>query len=165
MRLLNIFGLGATGQRAERGDTIVEVLIAIAVVSTVLGGAYVTTNRSLQNTRSAQEQSNAVKVVESQLELLKFMGEKTGALKTPPASFCIITTGAAPALANTTDPTRPCDLNTQGVKASASDQPVYRTSITQTSPNIFRLTTTWTDVKGDKVNGDSIQMTYRVYPK
>ena len=46
---------------SERGDTLVEVLIAIAVVSLILGGAFVTTNKNLQATREAQERGNAQK--------------------------------------------------------------------------------------------------------
>lgn len=162
MRLL---GSSFAKQRAERGDTIVEVLIAIAVVSVVLTGAYVTTNRSLLNSRSAQEQSNAVKVVESQLELLKAMADTPGALTSPPASFCLTTSGGAPAVTNTSDPTQPCSLNTQGVKAAAGEQPIYQVAISQTSPAVFRLKAIWTDVKGDADNNDSIIMTYKVYPQ
>lgn len=55
----------------QKGDTIVEVLLAIAVVSSVLGGAYVAANRSLNTNRAAQERAEATKLVESQLESLK----------------------------------------------------------------------------------------------
>lgn len=55
----------------SKGDTIVEVLLAIAVVSAVLGGAYVATNRSLGGVRQSQERGEALKLVEGQLERLK----------------------------------------------------------------------------------------------
>lgn len=58
-------------RRAQRGDTIVEVLLAIAVVSGVLGGAYVSATKSLNNNRQAQERGEATKFVESQIERLK----------------------------------------------------------------------------------------------
>lgn len=54
-----------------RGDTIVEVLIAIAVVSVVLAGAFAATRRSVNATRTAQEQGEALKLAESQVELIK----------------------------------------------------------------------------------------------
>ncbi len=54
----------------QRGDTIVEVLIAVAVISLILTAAYATTNRNVQATQDAQEQNYAVKLVETQLELL-----------------------------------------------------------------------------------------------
>jgi len=53
------------------GDTIVEVLIAIAVLSLVLGGAYVVSNHSLQGVRLGQEHTDALKIAESQVELLR----------------------------------------------------------------------------------------------
>src|ERR1700733_10377249 len=56
---------------AQRGDTLVEVLAAIVIVATVIGGAYTGSNKSLQSTRSAQERQNALKLSESQIEQLK----------------------------------------------------------------------------------------------
>ena len=56
---------------SQRGDTIVEVLLAMAVVGLVLGVAYGITNRSVAIGRSAQERSEALKLAETQLELLK----------------------------------------------------------------------------------------------
>ncbi len=56
-----------------RGDTIVEVLIAMAVIALVLGGSYATASRSLQVGRRAQERVEAVKLVEAQIEQLKYL--------------------------------------------------------------------------------------------
>lgn len=53
------------------GDTIVEVLIAITIISSVLGVAYATMNRASQNARQAQERGVATKLLESQAESLK----------------------------------------------------------------------------------------------
>ncbi len=55
----------------QRGDTIVEVLIAIAVVSLVLAGAFGVSQKSSIATRDSQEHSEAQKLVESQLESLR----------------------------------------------------------------------------------------------
>lgn len=55
----------------QAGDTIVEVLIAMAVVSLVLGGAYATANRSFLSIKLAQERSEALKLAEDQLEQLR----------------------------------------------------------------------------------------------
>ncbi len=55
----------------QAGDTIIEVLLAITVISTILGGAFVTANRSLQNMRQAQERGEALKLIEGQVEKLK----------------------------------------------------------------------------------------------
>lgn len=151
------------GSRGQRGDTIVEVLIAVAVISLVLGGAYTATNRSLQSSRSAQEQSAAIKVVESQLEQLKGLADKPGGLSSLPLSFCLITSASGPVPTATGGPTNPCGLNAQGVTAGTNDQPVYQIAITQPSTNTFQLRSTWTDVSGNATN--SVQMSYRVYPQ
>ncbi len=50
------------------GDTIVEVLIAITVMSSILGGAFVSARRSTNTTRSAQERIEALAIAQGQLE-------------------------------------------------------------------------------------------------
>jgi type II secretory pathway pseudopilin PulG len=65
MRRRRLSGLG------NKGDTIVEVLLAIAVVSSVMGGAFVSANRSLRGARVSQERGEALKLIEGQLELMK----------------------------------------------------------------------------------------------
>lgn len=55
----------------QRGDTMIEVLMAIAVVSVVLSGAYVTANRSLNATQVSKERDMALRVAETQLERIR----------------------------------------------------------------------------------------------
>src|SRR5258706_10324416 len=72
------------------GDTIVEVLIAVAVVGSVLGGAFAASNRSQRSTQQAQEHTTALKIAESQVELLKVSSDQTSsAIYTTPHLFCI----------------------------------------------------------------------------
>jgi type II secretory pathway pseudopilin PulG len=54
-----------------RGDTIVEVLMCIAIVGAVIAGAYALASRSLAEGVSASEHSQAIKLAEGQLEALK----------------------------------------------------------------------------------------------
>jgi hypothetical protein len=53
------------------GDTIIEVLVCIAILMAVLSGAYLTANRSLENFRHSQERLEATKLAESQIEKIK----------------------------------------------------------------------------------------------
>ena len=53
---------------SQVGDTIVEVLVAIAVLSVVLAGAYVTSNRSLNAELNAQEHTQALTIAQGQVE-------------------------------------------------------------------------------------------------
>ncbi len=53
------------------GDTIVEVLICMAIVGLALGGAFGVAVRSLVQIREAEERSQAIRLAQSQVELLQ----------------------------------------------------------------------------------------------
>jgi type II secretory pathway pseudopilin PulG len=55
----------------QRGDTIVEVLIAIAVVSSILGTAYAIVSRNSRSFQQVNERTEALKIAESQLESIR----------------------------------------------------------------------------------------------
>jgi type II secretory pathway pseudopilin PulG len=78
------------GYMKQRGDTIIEVLLALTVVGLSLGIAYGITNRSLAIGRNAQERTEAVKLAESQIETLKdlYSGDRTQ--YEDPSSYCLI---------------------------------------------------------------------------
>lgn len=78
------------------GDTIVEVLIAMAVVGVILGGAYVTVQKSFNQTRDAQEHGEALNLAQSQTEqLIKAAGNPAGrqALVDQTKAFCFANDG------------------------------------------------------------------------
>ncbi len=56
---------------AHRGDTIVEVLIAIAVAAFAIGTSYAIANRSLQQAVTARERNEAVNILQNQINALK----------------------------------------------------------------------------------------------
>jgi len=53
------------------GDTIVEVLFSILIISLILSGAFVTSNTSLLNIRAAQERQQALGIAQGQVETLR----------------------------------------------------------------------------------------------
>lgn len=55
----------------QAGDTIIEVLIAMAVLAIVLSGAYYVANHSLSVERDSQEHSEASTIAQSQIEALR----------------------------------------------------------------------------------------------
>jgi len=73
----------------QRGETIVEVLISIAVVSLILTASYALANRSTQATRQSQERSEALKFAEEQLELIKAYLALNGVSSVPNTGFCV----------------------------------------------------------------------------
>lgn len=57
--------------RAQRGDTIIEVLLSMSIIGMVLGSAFGIANRSVRLGEDAQERTEALKIAESQLEIFK----------------------------------------------------------------------------------------------
>ncbi|TAH34118.1 hypothetical protein EYC59_03925 [Candidatus Saccharibacteria bacterium] len=55
----------------RRGDTIVEVLIAVGVISFILISAYMISNRSTHSIRTGQERQEALALAQSQIELIR----------------------------------------------------------------------------------------------
>lgn len=144
----------------ERGDTIVEVLIAIAVVSMTLGGAYVTTNKSLRADRGAQERSNALKLVETQLESLKTLDGQNSTLITNPAfnPFCVTPTLtiANAAIGNV------CHFSANGTNNNTAE-PNFNISISVTGGGpifTYTINATWNGIESNSM--DSLQMSYRL---
>ena len=147
--------LARNGNSRQRGDTIVEVLIAVTVVSMVLGGAYVTTNKSLLATRAAQEQSSALKLTESQLEQLKALAVTApNALFTTAGTFCVYNQTQMPP---STDPK--CTQDAAGNQATGD--PKYSIAVTRANTNDFTVKTTWIDVSGK--HNDQLSLKYRIY--
>lgn len=79
------------------GDTIVEVLIVLAVLGLAMSVSYATANRGLQKSRTAQEHSQALGLMNSQIELLRstFAKQNGAAIEAQAATgpFCLSVTG------------------------------------------------------------------------
>jgi type II secretory pathway pseudopilin PulG len=161
--------------RKQGGDTIVEVLIAIAVVSAVLGSAYAITNRNVQNSRQTQEHGQALKAAESQLELLKsFIADgKAAALPAAGSNFCMyvdtvpnpdenkvgLFTGAGTTIAlPTVDANYPasCKID-EGISADR-----YMAGIKQDPTTLtYTVSIAWDGATGGR---DKVSLMYKVYP-
>lgn len=55
----------------QRGDTIVEVLLATVVISIVIAGAYTLTNRATRANQEAIERTTATNLVREQVEFIR----------------------------------------------------------------------------------------------
>ncbi len=142
----------ATVRRNQRGDTIVEVLIVLAVLGLAIGISYATASRSLLNARQAQESAKATELLRSQLESVRVLAAK-GA--TAPAAenvflhnpFCITAAGAVDV--PTSALTNPCKYND-----------LYNVTITRNG-NTFTFNAKWDDVAAQGT--DSATLVYRWY--
>src|SRR5580698_7305120 len=68
--------------RFQAGDTIVEVVIAIAVIATVLAGAFVVSSHSLTSVRVSEEHSEVLQQLQGQVELLRAAANTPGFFNT-----------------------------------------------------------------------------------
>lgn len=114
------------------GDTIVEVLIAISIVSLVLAGAYSSTKLSRNGIQTAQEHGEALKLAEAQVEQIKLANRNNVTL---PASFCFV--GSAP----TALPDAACTTSTNVP---------YDQSITKTGTNNYVVVVEWDSLSGQR---------------
>lgn len=92
--------------RTQAGDTIIEVMIALAIVGAVIGTSYAISARSLRTGRQAQERTEALKLVESQIELLKAAApaQKATLFSSPAGNFCVTTSPAGVVVAQNSPP-------------------------------------------------------------
>jgi prepilin-type N-terminal cleavage/methylation domain-containing protein len=101
----------------ERGDTIVEVMIAIAIIAFVLGAAYYTANTSYRNDIDSEEHSEALTIAQAQLEELRIYGYKFNTsedqclINGSPSNSCTITDNTVP---YTVKITNPSEVNVDG---------------------------------------------------
>jgi Tfp pilus assembly protein PilV/uncharacterized protein YegL len=140
---------GAVIGRGQSGDTLVEVLICIFLVSLVLGGAYATTHRSVQGVRNAQERGEALTLSQAQLEQVRQNASSaTPDVFTHAGGFCMVDSTVKPAESDE------CKQTAGGSTAQA-EQLGYRLTVTRTSctltPNCFKFAVRaeWDSVTGN----------------
>jgi type II secretory pathway pseudopilin PulG len=149
------------------GDTIVEVLISMAVVSLILSGAYATVNRTVINARQAQERGEAIKQVEGQLEKLRTLSkDPTNGVATTTSVFCVSrTTGSlqsftAPAV-NPPMPSLDID-NFANYPADCAEgtAPVNYYMSIERNNEIYTVRARWDRLGGER---DEVVIVYRLY--
>jgi hypothetical protein len=150
-----------------RGDTIVEVIVGIAVLGTALAGAYVASSHNLQQGSDAGNRNRAVAYSQQQVEQLA-AADKTGAisaysLQNPGKTFCIDQHGAYIYNGN-----QPCSVCiTAGGLADAvvgsgscpnlSDRKLYQVSVIfDASSQVFTTNVTWQAPNGSGQNSTTM---------
>ncbi len=157
-------------QLRQRGDTIVEVMIVLAVLGLAIGISYSTASRSLLLARAAQENIRATQLLQSQVERLRLLSANTD--PTYPnkyifgpthTTFCIDDTNLI--VDNVANP--PCHDSSSIYDvvitdcANVGSDPRCTNPTNHTTDGTFILTARWDNVQGD--GKDSVTTTYRLH--
>lgn len=80
---------------SHAGDTLVEVLLAIAVLSGIMGITYAIANRAQRNTQLSQQRAEATGVAQTQVERLRAIRDSSTVTRDNFPNFFSSFTGAA----------------------------------------------------------------------
>jgi type II secretory pathway pseudopilin PulG len=140
------------------GDTIVEVMVVLAILAMALSVSYATANRSLLDIRQAQENEQATELLQGQVEELRTLTAPSSPVNIfTPGSYCLSTSAPYTKLGS-------CGFSYAGQPAPAVSA-LYTIKTTYTPINAsggtFTIIATWPDIEGQ--GSDSIQLVYRLY--
>lgn len=152
------------------GDTIVEVIIVLAVLGLALGISYATANRSLIGVRQAQENSQATALLQAQVEKLRALACTTGIGNCSNASganiyqpggikFCVTGTSGNYLVIQSSNAAYAADCQNQDSLYDIAIVYVPNSNVPQGGS--FTLTATWPDIAGQGT--DTVTLSYRLY--
>jgi type II secretory pathway pseudopilin PulG len=144
----------------QRGDTLVEVLLALAIISVTLGSSYALANKSQQAGRYAQERTEAQKIAETQLEKLKTLApDSTKNIFDATKAFCLDTTLNRKDFS--TMPPDSVDTDDFSTYPAECKSGFYNYAIKNLGAgDQFRVTVRWDRIGGGK---DEVSMQYRAH--
>lgn len=167
----------------QRGDTIVEVMIVLAVLGSAISISYATANRSLRNARQAQDSSFATSLAQAQIEYLRANANVEPSTPVGPNPnyiygsqvFCFDTAGNLVKFSATVTPAQRTDNAVYPPACVTSHSQDFRTSIvylTSGSDSKFEVKVYWDDgvqqptgTPGVTVSKASTTLIYRVHPE
>jgi prepilin-type N-terminal cleavage/methylation domain-containing protein len=131
----------------QRGDTIIEVLICVLIISMILAGAYTTVQRSAVGIRNSQEHAEVLKLLQSQVEQLRNnSASTTSTIFTVNLPFCM---ADGVAVSTTLQPgAAKCDQDSGGKPNTT--EPIYHMSIKRATSTgggvLFSVRADWASV-------------------
>ncbi len=155
-------------QISTSGDTIVEVLIAMAVASTVLALSFTTMSRNLYNLQDAQERSTATKLVQGQIEAVRNLYVASNSTFTALAAntnFCVYNNGqsiqtgfqnnAPNGLSLSSD-----DWNNYPANCAQGPGSFYHVGVSTSDKSLYKFYVRWDQIGAN--TRDQVMMVYKV---
>lgn len=96
--------------RNQSGDTIVEVMLVVAILGLTFGAAYSIASASVAKTRNAQEHAEALQYLNSQVEMMRSTSADVILPFAAGGAFCIESPSGTPR----TFPNPSCNFGTEG---------------------------------------------------
>lgn len=150
----------STSAVRQRGDTIVEVLLAMTVIGAVLGASFGIANRSAQTGQAARERTEALKIAESQIELLKTYHEiPASGVSARTTPFCI-DEGQVPGSGEIADPASATCSNIDGSGGTGLYTVVIFPGSSPT--DTYQVEVVWERINTDAPSKTSVSLFYRV---
>lgn len=151
--------------RKEAGDTIIEVLIATAVVGTVVGSSLSVINHILNNAQQAKEHEEALELIEGQVEVLRVVAIHPNPnpilnIFSHNGPFCLKNDGSLIAIS---DSNLPASTYPAGCKFGVDADSRYNLGLIQrtSGSNTFYAYANWEGPSGGQ---EQVNVIYRVYP-
>ena len=160
--------------RTGRGDTIVEVLLAIAIAAFGVGTTYATAARSLNQAITAREHNEALNLIENQITDLRLQFKNDPStfdtkFGSSPGHYCLTDTATAPITNTFTGSATPDTLSSPPYNSSgctynkAGDGVTYYIDIVATRlsspitvhPTVFQIFVRWYRIGGGQINQTS----------
>jgi Tfp pilus assembly protein PilV len=141
----------------QKGDTIVEVLIAMAVAASVLALSYSTMNRNLLITQDSQERTEASKLAQGQIEALR----QIATLPAASVNLCINTDGSTQTITGAPNVTATgLSLDDFTKYTGQCTNGLYHIALTSPNQKDYHIYVRWDRI----VNGerDEVIMVYRL---
>jgi type II secretory pathway pseudopilin PulG len=134
----------------NKGDTIVEVLIAVAVMSLVLGVSFVGSNRAYSDIRDAQQHQIATTIAQTQLEDLNALKDLSS-ITSSDSSTCFINNNLV---------TSGCSNYIYSGYNLPFNVNLKLNPNVNTTPKTYEVDITWQNTTGS-TNLDQVQMFYQ----
>ena len=154
-----------TAKLQQAGDTIVEVLIVIAVLSLVLTAAFLTSTASFKNTIDAKEHGEAQALASSQLEKVKALAVSNPTSVFTSADFCVDITTTTPSVYAASDAR--CIMKSDGTPAPSGFEPAFTVTVHPTTSGgsnpsyVFKANVNWDSITGH--GKADLALWYRLY--
>lgn len=154
---------------SNRGDTIVEVMITLAVLGLAFSVGFSIANNSLMQTRNAQEHSEALQLLSSQVELVRAnVNGGSSSVFVTGSPFCVDSSGTVQPISDINHPPAACYQGTEQVTDANGNHNLYSLSVTyrQTQANgagqdIFTFQATWPGI--GQYGTQKEQITYKIH--